>query len=288
MSTTPQSAAVYRRLDAPNVRQLWHLGELWQYRELLYFLAWRDVKVRYKQTFIGAAWAILQPLLLMTVFSLVLGRFGRPSSDTIPYPVFLYAGLLPWFFFATATTRAANSVIGSENLITKIYFPRLALPIAAGGPALVDLMLAQMLLLAMMLWCGIAPGLQILLAPVLLLFLAQAALGVGTLLAALNVAYRDFRHVLPFLIQLWLLATPSVYLPQGSTITNSTLAGASGVSAVLQLNPLTNLIAALRACILGTPVDVSGACFSAICCTVLFVVGCTYFCHVEKSFADVI
>ena len=192
--------------------QLINFGELWQFRELLYFLTWRDVKVRYKQTLLGAAWAILQPLLMMVVFTIFFGRMAGVSSGGVPYPLFAYAGLLPWTFFATAIAAAGNSVVGSERLITKIYFPRLAVPFAAVGAAVVDFLIAFGLLIAMMVYYRVAPGWGLLLVPVIFGAILLAALGVGTLLAALNVAYRDFRYVIPFLVQLWMFATPSVYM----------------------------------------------------------------------------
>jgi lipopolysaccharide transport system permease protein len=196
----------------PRAWQLINLSELWEHRELIYLMAWRDIKVRYKQTVLGAAWAVLQPALMMVVFTVFFGRLAKVPSGDLPYPLFAYAGLLPWTFFATAIANAGNSVIGSERLITKIYFPRLAVPFAAVGAAVVDLAVAFGLLIAMMLYYGIAPGPGLLLVPVLVGLMILAAVGVGTLLAALNVSYRDFRYVIPFLVQLWMFATPSVYM----------------------------------------------------------------------------
>lgn len=196
----------------PQGWQLVNARELWRYRELLYFLTWRDVKVRYKQTLLGAAWAILQPLLMMVVFSVFFGRLAHVDSGGMPYPLFAFAGLLPWMFFATAIANAGNSVVGSERLITKIYFPRLAIPFASVGAALVDFAVAFGMLFVLMLYYHVSPSWNFLLvAPVMVLFVL-AALGVGTLLSALNVAYRDFRYVIPFLVQLWMFATPTVYM----------------------------------------------------------------------------
>jgi lipopolysaccharide transport system permease protein len=190
--------------------------ELWRYRELLYFLTLRDVKVRYKQTLLGAAWAVIQPFMMMVVFTIFLGRMAKVSSGDFPYPVFVYAGLLPWSFFSTAISNAGHSVVGSERLITKIYFPRLAVPFASVGAAIADFFIAFSVLLGMMLWYGIAPGWSILLVPLLIFMVALTALGVGAMLAALNVAYRDFRYVIPFLVQLWMFATPTVYMSMES------------------------------------------------------------------------
>jgi lipopolysaccharide transport system permease protein len=206
--------------------QLINVGELWRFRELLYFLAWRDVKIRYKQTALGAAWAVLQPLLMMVVFTLFFGRLaGVPSCGT-PYPLFAYAGLLPWVFFSTAIAAAGNSVVQSERLITKIYFPRLAIPFAAVEAAVVDFIIAFGLLIVLMVYYGVAPDAGLLLVPAIFGMILLAALGVGTLLAALNVAYRDFRYVIPFLVQLWMFATPTVYMqPAAAAGTGPAAAG---------------------------------------------------------------
>src|SRR6266699_479109 len=194
--------------------QLINVRELYRYRDLLFFLTWRDVKVRYKQTLLGAAWAILQPLMMMVVFTIFFGRMAKVSTGNLPYPIFAFAGLLPWTFFATAIANAGNSVVGSERLVTKIYFPRLAVPFAAVGAAIVDFciafaMLAMMMAYYLMKGAPIHIGSALLMAPVIFALIVLAATGVGTLLAALNVAYRDFRYVIPFLVQLWLFATPT-------------------------------------------------------------------------------
>ena len=191
------------------------LGELWRYRELLYFLTWRDVKVRYKQTALGAAWAILQPMATMAVFSLVFARVAAEASSDIPYPLFVLAGLVPWTFFSNAVSTAGQSVVGSQNLVTKVYFPRLIIPAGAVGAGLVDFVISFAVLMVMMIVYGVPPGPACALVPLLALGLAVTAMGVGTLLSALTVAYRDFRHVVPFLVQLWMFATPNVYLQGG-------------------------------------------------------------------------
>ena len=254
------------------------------HRELLYFLIWRDVKVRYKQTLLGAAWAILQPLLLMVVFTIFFGRLAKMPTGNIPYPIFAFAGLLPWTFFSTAIANAGNSVVGSERLITKIYFPRLAIPFAAVGAALVDLAIAFSVLIVMMLAYHIRPGLSILYLPVLVVLLALIALGVGTLLAALNVNYRDFRYVIPFLLQLWMFATPSVYMqPTHETGVTFGLA-----RYLLILNPLTGLVAAFRAATLGSQMPWHELLSATCVVLIMFIIGCLYFRRVEDSFADLI
>jgi lipopolysaccharide transport system permease protein len=267
----------------PRGWQLINLRELWQFRDLLYFLTWRDVKVRYKQTLLGAAWAILQPALMMVVFTVFFGNLAKVSSGGIDYPLFVYAGLLPWTFFATAVANAGNSVVGSERLITKIYFPRLAIPFTAVAAAVVDFVLAFGLLLILMLSYGAVPTAAVLLAPLFFALILLAALGVGTLLAALNVAYRDFRYVIPFLVQLWMFATPSVYMALGD-------GGASGgwLPTLLALNPLTGLIAAFRGATLGGAIPWDQVAVSSVSVVVLFVAGCLYFRKVEDGFADII
>jgi lipopolysaccharide transport system permease protein len=254
--------------------------ELWQFRGLIYFLIWRDVKVRYKQTVLGAAWAVLQPLLMMVVFTIFFGRMAQVSSGDWPYPVFVYAGLLPWMFFASAVGSAAQSVVGSERLITKVYFPRLAIPFAAVGAAVVDFAVAFVILLVLMLFYGITPGAGLLLVPVLFGAILLAALGVGTLLAALNVAYRDFRYVVPFLLQLWMFATPSVYMQMP--------AEPGGMQALLACNPMVALIAVFRAAVLGGPIPWDTWSVGAGGAVLVFGIGCLYFRKVEDSFADII
>jgi lipopolysaccharide transport system permease protein len=187
------------------------LGELWEYRELLYFLTWRDIKVRYKQTVLGAAWAIIQPLFMMLVFSLFFGKLAGVPSDGIPYPVFTFCGLLPWQLFAYSVTQAGNSLVGSQNLITKVYFPRLVVPISAVLGGVVDFAIAFLLLLAMIFYYGIVPGWQMVALPGLVLLAVLTALGVGLWLSALNVQYRDVRYTIGFMVQFWLFATPVAY-----------------------------------------------------------------------------
>jgi lipopolysaccharide transport system permease protein len=256
--------------------------ELWRYRELLYFLAWRDVKVRYKQTALGAAWAILQPALMMVVFTVFFGHLAHIDSGGLPYPLFAFLGLLPWTFFATAIASAGNSVVGSERLITKVYFPRLLIPFASVGAALVDLAVACCMLAPLLLWYGVAPSWNWLLAPTILTLLMLSALGTGALLAALNVAYRDVRYVIPFLVQLWMFATPTVYMHLGSDQDEAVSHW------LLYVNPLTGLIAAFRAAVVGSPTPVLALLWSGSAAVLLFIAGCLYFRRVEDSFADII
>ena len=296
--TTPSPAAADAQPETvirpPTGWQLINFAELWRFRDLLYFLAWRDVKVRYKQTLLGIAWAVLQPALMMcifyVIFFVVADTYGEDKNNQLPYPLFVLTALLPWSFFATAIANAGNSVIGSERLITKIYFPRLAVPFATVGAAIVDFCVAMPLLAILYLgfWLAgyaIAPGWTLLLAPAIFLLFVLSATGVGTLLAALNVAYRDFRYVIPFLVQLWMYATPTIYFDLGPADHVSRYAW---VKQLLPLNPMTGLIASFRACLLDQAIPWEMLGFSALMAVVFFLAGCFYFRRVEDSFADVI
>lgn len=258
-----------------------NVRELWQFRELLGFLIWRDVKVRYKQTLLGAAWAVLQPAMMMVVFTVFFARMAKVPTGDVPYPLFVYAGLLPWMLFSTSIAHAAQSVVNSERLITKVYFPRLAIPFASIGAAVVDFGVALILLLAMMGWYGVRPGPGLLLIPVVLAGLLLVSAGVGTLLAALNVAYRDFRYVVPFLVQIWMFATPTIYL-------DATANGPGRLDYLLALNPLAPLVTTFRAAVLGGPVPWLPLLFSGLAAAALFLGGCAYFRRVEDSFSDII
>jgi lipopolysaccharide transport system permease protein len=268
-------------IGPPTGWQLINVRELWQFRELLYFLIWRDVKVRYKQTLLGVAWSVLQPAMMMIVFTLFFSRVAGFNDDQVAYPVFVLAGLLPWTFFTSGLSAAANSVIGSERLITKIYFPRLAVPFAAVGSAFVDFLLALGLLGVVMLYYGVAPGWSILLAPLMLALLTLAAAGFGTMLAALNVAYRDIRYVIPFMVQLWIFATPAVYMPLADVSDDL-------VHTLLALNPLNNIVAAFRCAVLGRPIEWLGLATATATVCLVFIAGCLYFRKVEDSFVDLI
>jgi lipopolysaccharide transport system permease protein len=254
--------------------------ELWAFRELLYFLIWRDVKVRYKQTLLGVAWAVLQPAMLMVVFTIFLGKLAKVPAGDVPYPLFVYLGVLPWTFFSTAISSAGNSVIGSERLVTKVYFPRLAIPFASVGAAVVDFAIAFVLLVGMMAYYRVAPAASIVLIPAIFLLLALTALGVGTALAALNVLYRDFRYVIPFMVQVWMFATPTIYMKPG--------AGATAIKPLMLLNPVTGLIGAFRAACLGEPIAYAQLAVPALAAGAVALSGCWFFRRLEQRFADVI
>jgi lipopolysaccharide transport system permease protein len=255
--------------------------EMWRYRELLYFLTWRDIKVRYKQTVLGAAWAVLQPFTTMVVFSLFFGRLAEMPAGGVPYPLFVFAGLLPWFFFANAITSASSSVVGNQNLVTKVYFPRLMIPLGAVGASLVDFAIAFAMLLAMMVYYGTPFGWNLCLVPLLSLALLLAAIGVGTLFSALTVAYRDFRHVIPFMVQLWMFATPTIYM-------HAELSVNPRWHVVLPLNPAYGLIASFRTAVVGGTFDLYSLAVSGTVSLLLLLVGCLYFRRVERTFADII
>lgn len=257
--------------------QVVDLGEIWQYRELLFFLVWRDVKVRYKQTLLGASWALLQPLLMMIVFTICFARMAGLSSGNIPYPLFALSGLLPWLLFSAAMTSAAGSVVGSERLITKIYFPRLLVPFAAVGAPVVDFVASLGMLAVIMIYYHAVPSLSLLLCPAVVGLILLTALGLGTLLAAFNVAYRDFKAMIPFLTQIWMFATPTIYLePTGFS------------RAVLWLNPMAALIEAFRATLLGGSIPWGPLASAAVVALIACLVGCLYFRRTEQSFADLI
>jgi len=263
-------------------RKVWvalDLRGLLAYRELLYFLTWRDVKVRYKQTMLGAAWAILQPLLTMLIFTLFFGRLAGVPSDGIPYPIFAYAGLLPWTFFSNSVTNSGNSLVGSSSLITKVYFPRMIIPSAAVTAGLVDFGIAFLLLVALMVYYHIRVSWIVLMLLPLTLMITLLALGVGMWMSALNVRYRDIRYALPFLIQLWMFASPIIY-------------PVSMVPAkwrwLLALNPLTGIIAGFRASLFGLPLDWMALGISTGITLVLLVYSAFSFRQMEKNFADIV
>jgi len=259
-----------------------NVAEVWSYRELLFFLAWRDVKVRYKQTALGAAWAILQPVLMMVAFTLLFKGLAEVDTGAIPYPLFVYIGLLPWTFFANSLGSASMSVVESERLITKVYFPRLLIPFSSVGAAMVDFAVGSIFLVGLLAVYGIFPVWTWTLVPLFLLGFMLAALGAGTLLSALNVNYRDFRYVIPFLIQFWMITTPSIFLDlTKSSMSPETLA-------LLRCNPLTGLIAGFRACLLGTAIAWGDVAWGFGLVAVLFVAGCYVFRRMEASFSDVI
>jgi homopolymeric O-antigen transport system permease protein len=256
------------------------LRELWEYRELMYFLTWRDVKVRYKQTALGGAWAIIQPLLAMIVFSLFFGRLAGLPSDGVPYPIFSLVALVPWTFVANGLTQSSNSLVLNERIITKVYFPRLAVPIATILAGVVDFALAFLVLLGMMAYYGIALTWSALWIPLLLLLALATALGMGLWLAALNVQYRDVRYAVPFLTQVWLFATPVAY--------SSSLVGEPW-RMVYAINPMVGVIEGFRWVLLGTG-TAPGRLISVSCVVTLLVLvgGMLYFRRMERTFADVV
>jgi len=256
------------------------LRDMWEYRELLYFLIWRDVKVRYKQTVLGAAWAILQPFLTMVVFSIFFGRLAGVPSDGIPYPVFAFTALLPWQLFAYALTESGNSLVANQQLITKVYFPRLVIPISAVLAGLVDFGIAFVVLLGMMFYYGIVPTAAALTLPLFLLLAIATALAVGLWLSALNVQYRDVRYTIPFLTQFWLFATPIAY---SSSLVPERWRVLYG------LNPMAGVVEGFRWALLGKSGGVGRLVIvSALVVSVLLFGGLVYFRRMEKTFADVV
>ena len=256
------------------------LKQLWQYRELMYFLSWRDIKVRYKQTALGAAWAMIQPFMTMVVFSIFFGNLAKMPSDGIPYPLFAYAALVPWTFFANSLTQASNSLVQNSNMLKKIYFPRLVMPISSVISGTVDFVFAFIVLVAMMLFYGILPTVNIVWLPFLMLLALGTALGVGLWLSALNVQYRDVRYVIPFLIQVWLFATPIAYPSSLLTEPWRTLYG---------LNPMVGVVEGFRWALLGTETAPgTEVVVSSLAAVIILVTGAFYFRRLEKTFADIV
>jgi len=257
-----------------------NLKEIWNYRELLYFLTKRDIKVRYKQTVLGGLWAIIQPVFTMLVFTIFFGRLAKLPSDGIPYPIFVYVGLLPWTYFANAVSASGNSLVGSANLITKIYFPRLIVPISASLAGLLDFFIAMLILGVMMIYYQFIPGVGILLFPLLIGLTFLCAVGAGLWLSALNVQYRDIRYAIPFLIQIWMFVSPVIY---PVSIVNDKYQW------ILALNPMGGVINAYRASILGhLPIDWGLLGISTAIIIMIFLSGLYYFKRMERIFADVV
>lgn len=256
------------------------LLELWQHRELAYYLAWRDIKVRYKQTVLGAAWAVLQPLMTMLMFTIFFGRLGRMSERTdVPYPIFVYVALLPWQFFSFCVMQCSQSLTSSANLISKVYFPRLLIPLATVGVGLLDLAVASLVLVGLMVHYQYSPTWSFGLLPLLGIGLLIASIGVGTLLSALTVTYRDLRYVVPFLTQLWMLASPVAYsleiIPPEWRL-------------LYCLNPIAGLIGGFRSSLLGKPIQWDCLGVSLASSLLIFLVGAFYFRRVERRFADIV
>jgi lipopolysaccharide transport system permease protein len=276
------TASIQRRLriEPAGAWQGAHLAELWRYRELLYFFVWRDVKVRYKQTVLGAAWAIIQPLTTTFAFTLLFGRFGGMAKQVDgPYALHVFIGMLPWTFFTNAVVQAANSLTGSSHLISKVYFPRLLIPIAAIAAGLVDFAISFVVLLIMMAAYHVSPSWGMLALPLFLLGTIVSSAGAGILFAALIVTYRDVRYVMTFVMQLWLFGTPVLYTLDMIPAKWHTL---------YALNPMVGMIAGFRVCVLGGPLPSQIVLISTVSALTMLAVGVRYFLQVERRFADVI
>jgi lipopolysaccharide transport system permease protein len=255
------------------------LRGLWAYRELFYFLTWRDIKVRYKQTALGAAWAILQPLVTMLIFSYFFGQLVKVPSDGLPYPIFAYTGLLTWTFFSNSVTLASNSLVANSGLIAKVYFPRMIIPGATVAGTLVDFAIAGVLLIPLAVYYGVTPGWPVVLVPVLMLLTTLLALGVGMLVSALAVRYRDVRYVLPFAIQVWFFVTPIIY-PSSLVPTEHRW--------LLALNPLTGIVDGYRAALFGRPLPWPQLALSAAMAVVLLLAAAAAFKRAERSLAELL
>ncbi|TFG65683.1 MAG: ABC transporter permease [Gemmatimonadales bacterium] len=261
----------------PLLRVNWQ--ELWAYRELLFFLAWRDILIRYKQAVFGVLWALIQPLIKVVVFSLIFGRFAKIDSEGFPYPVFVFAGLLPWQFFSESLGHSSGSVLGSSGLITKVYFPRLIIPLSSIGAALLDFAISFVLLVGMMFYYGVAPTAGLLMMGPLILMTVLVSLGVGILLSALTVSYRDFRYVIPFMMQIWMFLTPVVYPARFIPETWRWL---------LFLNPMSGVVDGYRSAILGKSFDWPNLGLSLVMGVAIFLLGVLYFRKTESHFADIV
>jgi lipopolysaccharide transport system permease protein len=266
-------------IEPPTGWRMLDWREVWAYRELLWVLASRDVRVRYKEAVLGAAWAVIRPLTTMVIFSVIFGSFAHVPSDGLPYPVFVFAGLLPWTFFSSAVATSGQSLVGSGHLVSKVYFPRLIIPLASCGAAFVDFAVSTAILLAMMAWYGVGWTSHLIAAPVLVAALLLATLGVGTLLAALTVAYRDFTHLTPFMLQVGIYITPVVFpvavVPERWRW-------------LLLFNPMTGVIEGFRSAFLGRPFDFGAIGASVLVSGVVFALGIAYFEKVERRFADIL
>ena len=271
---------VHKRLQPSHGLVSLKLYDLWVYRELLYFLTWRDIKVRYKQTVIGAAWAIIQPFFTMVVFSLFFGRLAQVPSDGIPYPIFSYAALVPWTFFANGLTQSSNSLVLNANLIKKVYFPRLVIPISTVLSGVIDFILAFFVLLGMMVFYGIFPTRNVIWLPMLLLLAFVTSLGVGLWFSAMNVQFRDVRYAVPFLVNFWMFATPIAYPSSLLDEPWRTLYG---------INPMVGVVEGFRWALLGTDTQPGPIVIvSALVAVLIFISGLVYFRKMELTFADVV
>jgi lipopolysaccharide transport system permease protein len=256
-----------------------NLGDLWAYRELLYFLTLRDIKVRYKQTLMGAVWVVIQPLMTMLIFTLIFNKFARLDTKDIPYPLFAYSGLLLWTFFSNAVTTGTYSLVNNSHLVTKVYFPRVFMPAAAVGAGLVDLAIASLLLISLAIYYGVRPSWGALLLPLMVILAAMLALGTGMLVSALTVKYRDLRHALPFVMQFWMFASPVIY---------PTSIVPEQWRWILLINPMTGVLEGFRAALTSQPFDWTMIVISAAVATTLLAVAFYVFRGLEDTFADVI
>ena len=258
---------------------MFDFSELWAYRELIWVMVMKDIKVRYKQTVMGVAWAVIQPLTMMVIFSLIFGRLAKIPSDGYPYPIFVFSGLLAWNFFSSSVGTAGGSLVGSQSLISKVYFPRIIVPLSSIGVAMVDFLIASTILLAMMVHYGQALSAKLLLLPCFLAGLIMVSVGLGSWLAAVTVTYRDFRYVIPYMLQVWMYLTPVIY--PLSFLSESW-------RWVMHFNPMYAWIDGVRACFLGLPIDLFGVAVSTVVTLIIFVVGLCYFARAERRFADII
>jgi homopolymeric O-antigen transport system permease protein len=251
--------------------------EMFAHRELLYYLVWRDISVRYKQTILGPAWAIFQPLFLMLIFTVVFSRFGKIDSQGVPYPVFVFAGLIPWTLFSQGMSQSSLSLVNQTNLLTKVYFPRLFIPISATAVFLIDLMFSLGIYTLLLLYYRFVPSWTIVFLPVLILLTLVATLGIGVMLSALTIFYRDFKHIVPFLVQIFMYVTPVIY---------SASALSPRARLILSLNPMFGIVTAYRSAILGLDWDFPSFCISAVTAFGLLVVAMFYFRRTERRFVD--
>jgi lipopolysaccharide transport system permease protein len=287
MNATAEELTAHRPLEVQRVvikpSEGWRslgLLELWRYRELLYFIAWRDVKVRYKQTALGATWAVIQPVLMVVVFSLLIGRFLPGPTKDVPYPAFAFCALVPWTFFSQSLAGASTSLVLSSNLVSKVYFPRLVLPLAAAASFLLDVAIGMVVLVGMLLIYGIHPGWTILVTPLLVVFALTTAVAVGIWLSALNVRYRDFVYAVPFMIQIWLFLSPVAY---SSSVTHGIW------HTIYGLNPMAGVIDGFRWAMLGMEAPAVGLMVASVSATLVILFGgLVYFARTERTFADVI
>jgi len=280
VSSQPKTSLPSLRIEPPSRWPSIDFQELWEYRELLYFLTWRDIKIRYKQTVLGAAWAIIQPVFMMVVFSLFFGKLAKVPSDGIPYPVFAFCALLPWQLFASAVSDSSNSLVGNQGLITKVYFPRLVIPISAVLSGLLDFFVALVVLVGLIFWYGIVPGWGIIAVPAFILLAMCTALAVGLWLSALSVQYRDVRYVIGFLVQFWLFVTPVAY--PSSIIPERW-------RAVYALNPMVGVVEGFRWALLGKSSALGSMLWVSIGVVLITLFGgLYYFRRMEQQFADIV